>query len=625
MARQMHLRGPDDEGYYLGAPYDNCFRGDETSLELRAGQEHISQVSRPCEVGLVHRRLAIIDLSLDSHQPMASADGRYVITFNGEIYNYRDLANELEKRGVRLRTKGDTEVLLELYALLGDGALELLNGDFAFAIWDKKEKSLFCARDRIGIKPFYYVNDNELFLFASDIKTLIASGLYTPDVNIDGLALSFAFGMSPRPVTAFSSVKALEPGTWMKVSKQGAVEVKRYWNIPVGTQDRTMTEGDALELIEAELRQAVILRTHADVPVGVFMSGGIDSTLISALAFDQGASAEAYTLGFSKGSCIEDEVEEASVIARHIGIKHNVRSVDPREYLQEIESSSLGYEEPFYSVSPNYIVSKFVAGKGVKVALNGLGGDELFAGYDYYKWCKVWEGMKSFRGLARFGQLMPSSRLKRVCGYLGCDSATSLHSLLFLKMPVDDLNSLFNQRIGVGFDPVECVSELYAQQVPCSSAVEALSYMDLRNYVGNHHVERTDQFTMMNSIEGRFPFLDHNMIEAAYTIPAHLKLKNNERKYLLRKLSRKFLPEQALEMPKKGFSFPLNSWMKKELAEYVRDNLQELGQMGVFDPSTIERWYSEYRQGRRPYTQIWQLVSTNVWFKNFVSSPSFGD
>ena len=192
-------------------------------------------------------------------------------------------------------------------------------------------------------------------------------------------------------------------------------------------------------------------------------------------------------------------------------------------------------------------------------------------------------------------------------------------------MPVDDLNSLFNQRIGGGVDPVECVSELYAQQVPCSSAVEALSYMDLKNYVGNHHVERTDQFTMMHSIEGRFPFLDHNMIEAACTIPTHLKLKNNERKYLLRKLSRKYLPSEALEMPKKGFSFPLHSWMKKELSEHVRVNLEELGQVGIFEPATISKWYREYEQNKRSYTQIWQLVSTNFWLKSFILSPRFGE
>ena len=625
MSRQLRLRGPDDEGFYLGGAYEQNFSGNSTHPKLASTRTHISQANRPVEIGLVHRRLSIIDLSFESHQPMLSSNDRFVISFNGEIYNYRALASFLRKNGVNLRTNGDTEVLLELYVLLGSAALDMLNGDFAFAIWDKQEKSLFCARDRVGIKPFYYVKENERFLFASDIKTLIASGLYRPKVNAEGLMLAFAFGMSPRPITAFDSVKALEPGTWMKVFSTGEIKVNRYWNIPVGTQNNGMSESGALELIESELSKAVKLRIHADVPVGVFMSGGIDSTLVAALAASHKAPVEAFTLGFSKGSCIEDEVEEASVIGGYIGIPHYVKRVDPREYLDEIGRINFGYEEPFYSVSPNYMVSKFVADKGVKVALNGLGGDELFAGYDYYKWCKIWERFKSARGIVKLGCLVPNKRVKRICGYLASDSATLLHSSLFLKLTKLDLLNLFQSEGTMRMDPVSFVDELYANNISCSSAAEGLSYMDLRNYIGNHHVERADQFTMMNSIEGRFPFLDHNLIEAAYSIPAHLKLKGNERKYLLRKLSRRFLPPESLDMPKKGFSLPLSSWMNNELGDYVRENIEELAQRGVFSPSVVNSWYEEYKQNKRPYTDVWQLVSTNVWLKEFFDSPRFGE
>lgn len=623
MAKQMNLRGPDDEGYYISSPIDESFSGDKTVRELRCSLRNINNLDGSIRLGLVHRRLSIIDTSSGSHQPMISSNQRYVISFNGEIYNYLELTEILKKKGIQLRTRGDTEVLLELYSLYQEKALDYLNGDFSFAIWDKKEEQLFCARDRVGIKPFFYVFDNNKFLFASDIKTLIASGLYDPKVNIDNLYSCFAFGLTPRPNTAFEGVSALEAGTWLKINSDGTSINSRYWSIPVGSQKKSMSENEALELIESSVMKAVNYRVQADVGVGVFMSGGVDSTLVAALASRRTNDVQAFTLGFNKSSCLEDEVYEASMSAKKIGISHRVKLVDPDEYLSNIFKISLGYEEPYYSVSPNYMVSSFVKESGVKVALNGLGGDELFCGYDYYKWCSLWDRTSLVRPLLRNFKGLNNISIFNKLSRFSINDPSEFHSNLFARMSESDLQTLFStQKINVQ-SASSVVKNLYGKRISFEDSAEAFSYMDLRNYVGNHHVERLDQFTMANSIEGRFPFLDHNVIETAFSIPSKLKLYNNERKYLLRKVAKKYIASEALAMKKKGFSLPLESWMKSSLSSFVVSNLNELKDRDVFDPDVINEWYGEYLNGKRVYTDIWNLVSTNIWFKQFFDERNF--
>jgi asparagine synthase (glutamine-hydrolysing) len=313
MTKRMAHRGPDDEGYLLvGSSGATCtFYGNDSALPP-SGQgtppgfpkQHIDKAG-PGFLAFGHRRLSIIDLTECGHQPMCTSDGRYWIVFNGEIYNYREIAADLQREGILLRGHSDTEVLINAYALWGPRCLDRLNGMFAFAIWDDSDKRLFCARDRIGIKPFYFTLCGEKFIFASDIKTIVASGLYEPEPDPEGLYLAMAFGIAPRPKTAFRAIQALPQAHWMLVTESGNIESHRYWSIPVGTQERTMKRTDAIDLLEEQLQASIERRLIADVPVGTFMSGGIDSTTISAIASTVHPGIEAFTLAFEEtAQCI---------------------------------------------------------------------------------------------------------------------------------------------------------------------------------------------------------------------------------------------------------------------------------------------------------------------------------
>ena len=390
MTNRMVHRGPDDEGFLLIDKKGKfrSFFGDDTPLDNHAcssipgfPRTHINLAfENLSQVALAHRRLSIIDLSPFGHQPMCTQDFHYWVVYNGEIYNFREIAAELKREGINLLGHSDTEVLINAYAKWGEGCLQKFNGMFAFAIWDNKEKILFCARDRIGIKPFYYTIQNGQFIFASDIKTIIASDLYCPEPDMEGLYLAMAFGMAPRPKTAFKGLVALEQAHWMRVHLNGRIEKGRYWSIPVGTQKNNMSEEEAVDLLEEQLTVSIKKRLVADVPVGTFMSGGIDSTTISAIASELHHGIKAFTLAYENTAPELNEVSQAIMTARMHPMEHIVHLVDPSESLKDIESWIDGYEEPFHGIAANYEISKLVKGNGVKVVLNGLGGDELFAG-----------------------------------------------------------------------------------------------------------------------------------------------------------------------------------------------------------------------------------------------------
>ena len=623
MTRAMRHRGPDDEGY-VAADLQGHIRhyiGHDTPSGVRSRFGDSTYISAAMDQATVfamgHRRLSILDVSPAGHQPMCDPSGRYWIVFNGEIYNFKLLREELERLGFQFITSSDTEVVLAAYVCWREGCLNRFNGDFSLAIWDNEQRALFCARDRVGIKPFYYSLNKGRFLFASDIKTLIASGLYRPEPDSQGLYLAMAFGMAPRPITAFKGIQSLEQAHWMRIHADGRLEKERYWHIPVGTQDRFMTEGDAISQLEEQLQRAVARRLVADVPVGTFMSGGVDSTTVSAIAARQRPGIKAFTLGYQNDAPEMDEVPHAEATGRMHPMQHVVERVDPDQSLRDLPAWIRGYEEPFQSLAANHVISKLAAENQVKVVLNGLGGDELFAGYGYYRFSRMPQ-LKWLHPLLGNADWMPNRRLRTAFSVLGAKTPDRLHTLLFRQWTDRELRSLLSPALHTPMETPDLLHHLYAEGVDFGDTMEALSYMDMMNYIGNHHVHRIDQFTMAHSIEGRFPFLDHELIELAYRIPSQLKIHHNVQKYVVRRVAEPHIARECLSMKKKGFGLPMRQWMLGPLKPLVNTSLERLRERPEVQGDTINRYHDAYQQGSFSPDRIWHLVALELWFEQFI-------
>jgi asparagine synthase (glutamine-hydrolysing) len=620
----MRHRGPDDEGYVTVQRNGVCqqYVGPDTPADVRrfcpVARRVIDGFRTETIVALGHRRLSVVDLSAAGHQPMSYADERFWIVYNGEIYNHSELRVELIKCGHSFRSKTDTEVILASYVQWGERCLDRFNGDFAFALWDNETFSLFCARDRIGIKPFYYERDADRFIFASDIKTLIASGLYHPKPDREGLYLAMAFGIAPRPLTAFENVRSLEQSHWMRVGIDGRVETRRYWRIPIGSQEKGMQERDAIALLDEELVRAVRRRLVADVPVGTFMSGGIDSTTVSAIAAQFHPGIRAFTLGYEGGASDMDEIPQAEGTARMYPMRHIVKRVRPEECLQELPRWIAGYEEPYYSVPPTYVISRLARDNGVTVVLNGLGGDELFGGYSYYRYAGL-PLLPRLRALLPLADmLLPAGRLKGLAAAVVSSSRDHLHTHLFCLSGDAELRALFSSHMRPSYHVADKLHALYCEGLEFASGIEALSYMDLMNYVGNHQVHRTDQFTMCFSLESRFPLLDHELVEAAFRIPDRWKVRRGTGKYVLRRVAEAKIHQSCLTMRKKGFGLPLRHWMQGQLREVVERSLRKLRERPEVCGETVSHWFRQYEAGRFSAERIWHLTALELWFEHFI-------
>lgn len=627
MANRMIHRGPDDEGFVTvhGNGLCRSFFGDDTPVKGLDSQfdpgyprRHVrSAMGDSSLVALGHRRLSIIDLSPAGHQPMSTEDLRYWVVYNGEIYNFREISHELETEGLTCHGKNDTEVLVKAYARWGENCLYKFNGMFAFVIWDNRKKILFCARDRIGIKPFYYTIQDGQFIFASDIKTIIASGLYQPEVDSEGLYYAMALGMSPRPKTAFKDLAALEQGHWIRVHGDGRIEKQRYWMVPVGKQERDMTEIEAVELLEKELVASVKRRLLADVPVGTFMSGGIDSTTISAIASGIHPGIKAFTLGYHKGIPELDEVKQAVATAALHPMEHIIHRVNPIGCL-DLRARIEGYEEPCYGLAANYMIAEVVRDNGIKVILNGLGGDELFAGYTWYGHIDTWRFVRMAKWFIDRVWPFGGRRLERLQAICRASSADRLHTVLFSKMMDAELQELFSDKFLQGKDTVEAIHDMYVEGLNFTDDVEAFCYLDLINYVGNHHVHRGDQFTMAHSIEARCPMLDHKLVEVAFRIPSRLKIRGRLQKYVLRKVAEKYIAPGCLSTKKKGFSLPLRHWVEGPLKPVVMEKLADLGKREEIRSERIEKWLQQYLSGNKRVSLIWHLACLEMWFETFI-------
>jgi len=608
MTKSMINRGPDDEGYMLCMEKTIPFFGDDT---IYKNLKHIDTASTsPFKLGFAFRQLKIIDLSNKSHQPMSDLNQNYWIILNGEIYNYKEIRSELISLGYTFFSNSDTEVALNAYKEWNSEALNKFNGMFALAIFDKVKNEVFVARDRLGIKPIYFYENKEQFVFASTIKAIIDSKLYKPEINWEGLSQNFRFSIAQRPNTSFKNITALEPAHYLKIDLNTNKKIKKqYWEIPVNNQNFSLTEKQSIDLINESLFESIKYRLNADVEVGTFMSGGIDSTTMSVIASKINRNIKVLTLGFKEFKEY-NEIKEAKDTAVLNNLNHIIAYTNPNEIIDNIINITTAYEEPYHHLSANFVLANMASKNNLKVVLNGLGGDELFGGYDVFYKLKFWEKLKRNKKLIHlFPNIHPKiEKAKTISNY---NNLSEFYSHYFTNYTDFEIEKLFNTN---NFSTKKTIANLYnPNQLNFTDNFEGISYFNLKSYISNHQTRAVDHSTMQFSIEGRFPFLDHNFIETAFKIPTKYKFKNNTQKYILKQLAKKYIAPSCFSMKKKGLGLPLEHWMKNEFKSLINDSIITLKNRNIFNNNQIDLILKSNNERK-----IWQLVSTELWIDKFI-------
>ncbi len=622
MANRLHHRGPDDHGVW-----NDTHHG----------------------VALSFRRLKIIDVSNGGHQPMVSHSGRYVLVYNGEIYNYRDLRHELIEAGVQFRSTSDTEVLLEAIAHWGiKDALCRCNGMFAFALWDRQEKILHLARDRMGKKPLYYARMGNYFLFGSEIKALSAHPAFKKDIDRNALALYLRYCYVPEPFSIFKNTFKVLPGGLLTISYKENLNSDLYWNSEsvISTalsQPFTAPETEAKTKLHDILLDAVRLRMIADVPLGAFLSGGIDSSTIVALMQTLSDNpVKTFTIGFHENGY--NEAKHAAEVAKYLGTDHTELYVTPKEAMDVIPLLPQIYDEPFSDVSqiPTYLVSQ-LAKQHVTVALSGDGGDELFAGYNRHRWVPLF--------WSRFGRL-PSALKQPILKLMTSLSpqrwdqcvkivALALPKLMKLPNPGDKLHKLAHmlQHDQPEKMYLDLISSWKEPQTVVLNAIEPdlsktpgidfpdlthkMMYFDMIRYLPGDILTKVDRASMGVSLEARAPLLDYRVVEFAWQLPLDLKMKNNHGKYLLKEVLHRYVPAKLIDRPKMGFGVPVGQWLRGPLRDWAEDliNPNRLREQGFFDVASIQQKWREHLSGHRNWQyELWNVLMFQAWLDGFHKS-----
>ncbi|PQJ79219.1 asparagine synthase (glutamine-hydrolyzing) [Polaribacter porphyrae] len=611
MTQSLKHRGPNDEGYILYSDEGiQHYFGDDS---IEKDSKHINTaLGKGAKVSFGFRQLKIIDLSSKSHQPMADNSQKYWVIFNGELYNYKEIKTELKGLGHHFFSNSDTEVVINAYKEWGTNALQRFNGMFAFAILNTVDKTVFIARDRIGIKPLYFYQNERFFIFGSSVKAIIKSKLYQPEINWEGLWQNFRFTTAQRPHTVFQDILALEPGHHLLINlNDNSVSKNQYWEIPTQIQDFSLSEEKATQLLEESLHKSINYRLISDVEIGSFMSGGIDSSLISVLAAKQKPDLKILTLAFNNFKEF-NEVNQAKETANLHQLNQIVLNADVNKFYRNIEDSIICYEEPYHTISANYLLSEMAATNNCTVVLSGLGGDELFGGYDVYRKIPLWEKLKKNKNFIDF---LPEihQKIKKGKAIANCKTLGEYYSHYYTNFQDKEINNLFIEK---SIDTTYTLENLYASKKQFTDTFEAMSFYNLKSYIGNHQMRALDSTTMAFSVEGRFPLLDHNLIENAFRIPTKFKLKETTQKYILKEIAKKHLSKNVIQMPKKGLSIPLKNWVETSLKDFISDNLQSLENRTIFNKKAIRNIITSKNESK-----IWQLVSTEIWLQNFIDKP----
>jgi len=584
-------------------------------------------VEGPAAVGM--RRLSIIDLA-GGHQPLSGCDPSLSVVFNGEIYNFRELRPMLEARGHRFRTHSDTEAIVHAYEEFGEGCVEHLRGMFAFAVWDSRARRLFVARDRAGEKPLYYtVTEGGTFVFGSELKCLLEHAEVRRDVDPEALDAYLTFGYVPDPLTVFRGVEKLPPGHSLTL-EGGRVTLRQYWDFTYEPAGEARPAEDYLEELRALLDESVRMRLVADVPLGAFLSGGVDSSAVVGLMARAGTRpVKTFSIGFNEDSY--DELRYARVAAREFGTDHHEFIVTP-EICSVVDELVWHFDEPFADSSaiPTYVVSK-LAREHVKVVLSGDGGDELFAGYTRYVTDRRRSGFERLPRFVRENLMQP---LGRALPH-GAWGRNFIHNVAFgaLDRYVEDISIFtrlnkrslyadgFRARLADWRDGSPALFRGHAARASSGEALDALLYLDSKTYLPGDILTKVDRMSMAVSLEARVPLLDHKLIEFVTRIPPALKLRGRETKHVFKLALRGLVPGAILERPKQGFGVPIERWINERLRERVRGTLLEprTRQRGLFEQSYVALLLDEHGRGRRDHSaELWTLFMLELWHRTFV-------
>lgn len=602
----MH-RGPDDAGLFIDG-----------------------------NVGLGHRRLSIIDLSEKGHQPMCNEDGTVWIVFNGEIYNYKELNQNLLAKGHKIKSNCDTETVIHLYEENGAECVQYLRGMFSFAIWDSKKKVLFAAVDRLRIKPFYYSLSNDNFVFASELKAIQASNLVKSDLNFEAIHHYFSLQAVPVPMTIFKNIYTL-PGGYCLELKDGKADVRQYWDIPLVDQNGG---GYSEEYYKKQLYdlfyESVEVRMMSDVPLGAFLSGGIDSSIIVGLMKDmQRGPVKTFSIGYDVGGSDWDDTYYADLVSKKYKTDHTVQTITASDILNNLKNFIWYLDQPSTDAINSYFVSKLAA-RDVTVVLCGQGGDELFSGYRTFDLMRLfmnrdrkWEQLPApIRSMASkiFFAIPESIRSFPVGQKFGkffhnYGSFVNKFATLRMEMNEGDKNRIyskfFKQELN-GSNTHQIYNQYYRRVADHPDMNDIISYLELKMHLGDILMRDVDVMSMAFSLETRIPLIDQKLVELVATIPSDMKIKTGIKKYILIETMKKVLPEEVRSRKKRGFAFPFNIWLRDQLKPLVEFVLSEenINNRGFFNYSEVRRLKENfYTNNRLAYRKVWGLIILELWMR----------
>lgn len=603
MAAAIRHRGPDDEGFYFK---DN--------------------------VALGMRRLSIIDLAT-GHQPISSEDGSVWVVFNGEIYNFQELRQRLLARGHQLSTHSDTEVIVHLYEDHGDDLVQYLNGMFAFALWDERRERLLIARDRMGEKPLYFTQTADSFVFASELKSLVVHPAVERRVNLLALRKYLQYEFVPSPHTMIAGVHKLRPAHRL-IFEKGEWRTESYWRLNYDGERLKIGEDEAAEELHDRLREAVRMRLVSDVPLGVLLSGGIDSSTVAALACEAAEGrVKTFSIAFDEKSF--DESSYARLVAEHLGTEHYEQRFTEREMLEIVPEIPRLLDEPLGdgSLIPTFLLSRFTRER-VTVALGGDGGDELLAGYPTYAAHRVADYYRALPRLLREGLIEPAvARLPVSTENLSFDfkakrfvqgaalGAGTRHTVWMGSYTAEQQRLLLAPEVLAGCPDEQVFDEIRIYDQPNGhnvrgDIIEQMMKLDATHYLSECVLFKVDRASMAASLETRAPFLDHTLVEFLTKLPIDLKMRGLTGKYILKRAMRDRLPQQIIKRPKKGFGMPVAKWVKGELRTFVRDTFapERLKKRGLFNADYVERLLDEHERGVADHRKlIWTLLMFEMW------------
>jgi asparagine synthase (glutamine-hydrolysing) len=580
------------------------------------------------------RRLSIIDLE-GGKQPIANESGEIIVVFNGEIYNYRELREQLVSSGHVLKTMSDTEVIVHLYEEQGEDCVLTLRGMFGFALWDASERKLMLARDRLGIKPLYYADINGTLVFGSEIKSILQHPAVFAQLNHQALSDFLSLKYVPSPETLFDNIHAVPPGFMLVCTAQG-VRLRRYWDLRF-SEEAGGDEAACAERLEALLRESVLLHLRSDVPFGAFLSGGLDSsTIVALMASYLDQPVETFSIGFSGEGSAMSETRYARQVAEYFGTRHHELIIEAADFVGSVERVVWHLDQPVADLAcfANMMLAES-ASRHVKMVLTGEGGDELFAGYARYSGERLSPAFKLMPGAAkrvliRGSERIPGQRRAKLALNALAERDEARRLLAWFPLFNDKEKSRLltgDVWMYTGCAPTDRVISAQLGNAGSAVPLSRMLYVDTKLWLPDDLLARGDKMSMAASIEARVPLLDHKVVEFAASLPSHLKIHTLTRKYLFRKLAQKLLPREIVHRKKQGFPIPISLWFRSEARQFVSDLLapDTIRRRGLFDVSYVQSLLREHMSGTADRSaQLWALAMVELWHVRFIDEASTG-